>query len=95
MSGTYDAEYYAQSWPEQAPLTPVECERAMAWTAAHRPDRITPSYAGGVTVVNLRVRDVDDEPWGDPVGLGMPRPRRHPLLRALWRALGWKYRRVW
>ena len=38
-------------------------------------------------------RDVDDEPWGDPVGLGMPR-RRMTLLGALWHVATWKLRRV-
>ena len=43
--------------------------------------------------ITVTRRDADDEPWGDPVGLGMPRPRM-TLLGALWRIVTWKYRRV-
>lgn len=53
---------------------------------------------GTVEVSDLRPhqparRDGDDEPWGDPVGLGMPRPRM-TLTRALWHLLTWKIRRL-
>ena len=37
--------------------------------------------------------DPDEEPIGDPVGLGMPR-RRMTLLGALWHVATWKLRRV-
>ena len=79
-------------------LTDVERERAMAWTAKHRPDRIRPLYRftptdTGVRIIDYR-RDQDDEPWGDPVGLGMPR-QRVTLLMALWNIATAKYRRVW
>ena len=46
------------------------------------------------SIRRIAVRDEDDEPWGDPVGLGMPRPRL-TLLGALWHVVTWKYRRVW
>lgn len=79
-------------------LTEVERERAMAWTAANRKDRIRPLYRVAATpqrIVVTSCRDEDDEPWGDPVGLGMPRPRRrHPLATLLIHALTAKYRRV-
>lgn len=45
------------------------------------------------SIRRIAVRDEDDEPWGDPVGLGMPRPRM-TLGRALWHIVLWKYRRV-
>ena len=65
--------------------------------------RVTTDHAGNVIMRDLRAeaqripvrRDVDDEPWGDPVGLGMPRPRPTGLLVAVLRMLLWKYRRVW
>lgn len=77
-------------------LTDVEKERAMAWVSAMRPERITPLYpvpAPQRIAVTAR-RDVDDEPWGDPVGLGMPRRRARPLVRLLVHALTWKFRKA-
>ena len=46
------------------------------------------------SIRRIAVRDEDDEPWGDPVGLGMPRPRM-TLGKALWHIATAKYRRVW
>ncbi len=43
--------------------------------------------------ITVQRRDADDEPWGDPVGLGMPR-HRLTLLGALWHIVTAKYRRV-